>query len=620
MPKFREVTGQFVGYTPDSADPGITPDRVPMNGRVTFTPQFSGGVISFPRLTPPEFAHPEPIEARIVDGFVMVEVADGDSTVLQPVSLMVTIDDEATQNWSWRADFSEVLIGDAMDYTPIPSWTFRVPDGAGTVDLTELLPVSVQAGVQVAKGPRGAGLERIVAADGQLRFEYTDGQTTTIPVPDAVPGEQGIPGEPGEPGPPGKQGEPGTPGGPKGDRGDRGYQGDPGFGSLVDSELLIPFGDSNGYIAGGFRADGRFQTSRPPVFPTRSFDSAILDGSRGLGALDPNTGYVAGVVDPDGNLAWGVTTDGTVVNSGAELKEHSSRTRILAAGDSMVRGGTVAADGSSHETWPYADAWPAKLAEILPGVDVLNQGYGGRTVDDVRWHTGAMAIWVEFPNDTIPAAKGEHPVFVRQAVGTTSSTVGTFYGWVKGTNGNLKKRPDGTWVFDKYTDTEPIPAVGKVPFTRAGTDGFMTSTAIIWNGRNDVSFSITGAQSSTIEHVMASIIEQVEALTPKNPQFLVLSVTNRVQEVRGTTNHNTVEEINRRLQARWPGNFIDVRSWLVNDAIYEAGLTPTQSDLDNIALDAPPPQIMDQGTHYLKPIAPLIAKKLKTHLEERGYC
>ena len=207
MPKFREVTGQFVGYTPDSADPGITPDRVPMNGRVTFTPQFSGGVISFPRLTPPEFAHPEPIEARIVDGFVMVEVADGDSTVLQPVSLMVTIDDEATQNWSWRADFSEVLIGDAMDYTPIPSWTFRVPDGAGTVDLTELLPVSVQAGVQVAKGPRGAGLERIVAADGQLRFEYTDGQETSIAVPAAVPGRDGTPGKDGTPG---AKGEPGA--------------------------------------------------------------------------------------------------------------------------------------------------------------------------------------------------------------------------------------------------------------------------------------------------------------------------------------------------------------------------------------------------------------------------
>ena len=63
MPKFREITGQFVGYVPDSPDSDITPDRAPMNGKITFTPIFTGGVIAFPELVPPEFARPEPITA-----------------------------------------------------------------------------------------------------------------------------------------------------------------------------------------------------------------------------------------------------------------------------------------------------------------------------------------------------------------------------------------------------------------------------------------------------------------------------------------------------------------------------------------------------------------------------
>ena len=111
MPKFRELTGQFAGYVPDGPDTNIVPDRVPMDGQVLFTPVFTGGVIAFPQLVPPEFAHPEPIRAKIIDGFVRVEVAVGDDVSLQPLSLMVTVDDEASQVWSWRAEFTNMRIG-----------------------------------------------------------------------------------------------------------------------------------------------------------------------------------------------------------------------------------------------------------------------------------------------------------------------------------------------------------------------------------------------------------------------------------------------------------------------------------------------------------------------------
>ena len=217
MPKFREITGQFVGYIPDSIDADIVPDRAPMNGRVTFTPVFTGGVIAFPELSPPEFAHPRTIHAKIVDGFVQVEVNEGEGDdehiVLQPLSLMVTVDDEASQVWSWRAEFSEILIGASDEYVQIPSWSFRVPDGTGPVDLTELVPLKSTGTVDVTKGPRGAGLENITAVDGQLVFAYSDGQESTIPVPEAVQGPQG------EPGPAGADGEQG-PEGPQGPAGE----------------------------------------------------------------------------------------------------------------------------------------------------------------------------------------------------------------------------------------------------------------------------------------------------------------------------------------------------------------------------------------------------------------
>ena len=212
MPKFREITGQFVGYIPDGIDPDVVPDRAPMNGRVTFTPVFTGGVIAFPELSPPEFARPEPISALIVDGFVRVAVGVDDGVTLQPLTLMVTVDDEATQTWSWRADFSDIAFGSDGNSVAIPAWSFRVPDGTGPVDLTELVPLKTSGSVDVTKGPRGAGLENITAVDGQLVFEYTDGEETTVPIPEAVQGPEGPQGPAGADGPEGPQGEKGDPG------------------------------------------------------------------------------------------------------------------------------------------------------------------------------------------------------------------------------------------------------------------------------------------------------------------------------------------------------------------------------------------------------------------------
>src|SRR5699024_12776169 len=105
----------------------------------------------------------------------------------------------------------------AETFTIVPSWSFRVPDGTGPVDITELVPLKTSGTVDVTKGPRGAGLENITAVDGQVVFEYTDGEEPVIPVPEAV---QGPPGADGAPGPQGETGEQG-PEGPRAPAPDR---------------------------------------------------------------------------------------------------------------------------------------------------------------------------------------------------------------------------------------------------------------------------------------------------------------------------------------------------------------------------------------------------------------
>lgn len=216
MPKFREITGQFIGYTPDGPDPDLIPDRSPMNGWVTFTPKYANGIISFPDLNPPEFVQPEPITARIVDGFVVVEVSttgeDDTQTELQPLKLMVTDDDEASQVWTWKASFQDITVLGEDSYRSIDSWEFIVPDGEGSLDLTALRPVTKDAKTFTVRGPRGIGLASITAKDGKLTMTFTDGETNVIDIPEAIPGKDGEPGKDGKDGVDGKDGKPGKDG------------------------------------------------------------------------------------------------------------------------------------------------------------------------------------------------------------------------------------------------------------------------------------------------------------------------------------------------------------------------------------------------------------------------
>lgn len=304
MPKFRNVTGQFMAYVQDSDDANISPDRWPISGRVRFTPRYSGGLVTFARRVPPEFARPEPIDALIVDGFVMVEVSTGTgdetTSILQSLSLMVTDDDEADQTWYWTAEFSNVYVPRTGASITIPPKTFIIPDAGGALDLTEVFGSSSRQSVMIQKGPRGAGLERIVAQDGQLRFEYTDGQTTTIPVPDAVPGPEGKPGPPGErglDGLPGIQGQDGLRGpagleGPRGYPGPQGIPGPGGAGNFV-TPALDSTGDLNSVtettVAAYFGAANRPGTSPSgTLFSTKitpTFISHLAQESGNAGAL-----------------------------------------------------------------------------------------------------------------------------------------------------------------------------------------------------------------------------------------------------------------------------------------------------------------------------------------------
>lgn len=199
--KYREIRGYFTARTPDTIDADYNPDQVPLNGNVTLVPQFQGGSVVFTEAG--EFAIPRRLLAQIVDGHLMTEVSSGEESVLQPVFLPVTVDDRANQKWSWRLVFDSLSIRKYGEEVTHPDLSFPVEDGVEPMNLSTVATAARQSGAFITRGAPGPGLQTIVVDDGELTFEYTDGRTTSIGMPEAVPGP---PGEPGQEGAPGKDG------------------------------------------------------------------------------------------------------------------------------------------------------------------------------------------------------------------------------------------------------------------------------------------------------------------------------------------------------------------------------------------------------------------------------
>lgn len=195
--KYREVRGTFTALTPDTTDADEHPNIVPLSGSVVLTPIYKDGGISFSESG--HFDQPQPKPAAIdPDGILRSVVTDPATGAIsrQPLFLPVTVDERANQEWTYEASFPEVVRTDTGELVNIPTKRFAVEPGDGPLNLVAVATTK-HPGMTITKGAPGAGLLDIAAANGEIVFSWDNGKSTTIEVPDNVPGPRGPEGPPG---------------------------------------------------------------------------------------------------------------------------------------------------------------------------------------------------------------------------------------------------------------------------------------------------------------------------------------------------------------------------------------------------------------------------------------
>jgi len=261
---------------------------------------------------------------------------------------------------------------------------------------------------------------------------------------------------------------------------------------------------------------------------------------------------------------------------------------LVGWGDSMMGG-----SGTKNNLMEY-------LEDEL-GRETRNFGVGGITSEAIALLQGGKSFYLKPETKSFP----EKGALVLHNFGIdpyNKQTSSYRDGSIEGIHGNL---------FRKYVNEPPYKTIhyeftpGKKNITQSLKDSVQfqfddavqnrSHPIIIWAGRND---SKKGEEIYKTRDHIQSIIDY---LNPANGEkkYLVLSVCNgsSKHESRGSLHYNEILELNKILKESFGENFIDVRAFLVNDAMKKLGLEPTEEDLAEIKADCIPKSLRSDDVH-----------------------
>lgn len=283
---------------------------------------------------------------------------------------------------------------------------------------------------------------------------------------------------------------------------------------------------------------------------------------------------------------------------------------IVGWGDSMMGG-----SGTKKNLMEYL--------EVELGRKTLNFGVGGITSEAVAMLQGGKPFYLKPETKSFPqtGALVLHNFGIDPYNKQTSSYRD---GSIEGIHGNL---------FRKYVNEPPYKTIhyeftpkkkdirqslkDSVQFQFDDAVGNRSNPVIIWVGRND------SKKEDDYIKTRDNIQSMIDHLSPADgvKKFFVLSVCNgsSKHESRGSRHYNEILELNGILKDAFGEHFIDVRSYLVKDAMEKLGLPQTTEDLAEMEADCIPKSLRSDEVHLNDNGNKAVAVYLAEFIQERGY-
>jgi hypothetical protein len=280
-------------------------------------------------------------------------------------------------------------------------------------------------------------------------------------------------------------------------------------------------------------------------------------------------------------------------------------------GDSLTEGyphPLFANDGSN--------SLPGAFRTIYPSGPVYNGGKSGETAEEIAIRQGGLSLTVSVDGGVIPAT-GSVTVKTTDPIGWQLQRIWSCEGTLDGVEGTLS-RESSALTFRRKTAGPAMPLDSPVAFISAPGQDHRQDVQVIIAGRNDV--GLASPAGEPVDRIVEANTDMVKFL-PDQRHVLICGTITATVEGRGTPGYVTVTTANDALRRLYPSEFWDFRGWLVHDALYALGITPTPEDKAAMAADTVPPSLMVPGDpiHYSPAVAAAAAVQIKDELDRRGW-
>ncbi len=321
-------------------------------------------------------------------------------------------------------------------------------------------------------------------------------------------------------------------------------------------------------------------------------DSATISSST-LGTITNSTWDGTPVA-----LAFGGTgaTDATTARTNLGLAYATSSQLnyypLVAWGDSLTAGNE---DGTGV-------TYPNVLAGYL-GRPVTNKGVGGQTSTQIGVRQGGVAVNATISGGQIPASGGVTITFPTGYEPVTTQGPSSITGTLAGVAGTISLS-GGIYTFTRSAAGSAVNVSSAAFVPSNGT--LNNGTVIIWAGRNNYT------NPSQVESDIAAMVSSLGS----NQHYLILSVTNGEysSEYSGQTSYNTLISLDNYLASTYSGHYLDIRSYLIQQGLSDAGLTATASDTADIANDTVPTSLRTDNVHLNATGYRLIARQIANYI------
>jgi lysophospholipase L1-like esterase len=256
---------------------------------------------------------------------------------------------------------------------------------------------------------------------------------------------------------------------------------------------------------------------------------------------------------------------------------------------------------------------PASVAAAMLGVTTINYGIGGQTSPQIAARQGGAPSLLTVTGNSIPASGAVNvtALSVRLLSTAASSAANSLTGTLAGVAGTLAKDTSDNYTFTRTAAAASATACpAGTPFIPDIGTAQSVHAQILWLGRNNL------GSSSQVQSDTAACAAYLKTFVKR---YLVLSILNGGSEGTGTTNYNSIAALNSALASTYGNRYLDVRRYLIDHGLSDAGITPTSQDTTDIANDVVPTSLRADSIHLTAAGYTVVGQQIANKITTLGW-